>query len=220
MLQSHLGTELWPWVCYSFFRLKHQASHHLEWLPVCFLLADNLKRKYSSHTFMHRNTAFSSFPLQTRFYLSKSQSVLMLLTFSSICQHWEILSFHLCLYDGTTEILESIFLIIADEIFAIWATKEDPLPCRVKNQCIYFMYYCWMNKSNYNENKKVRETENKIIFTSIYFASYIPYTYAVYIIYTYKKIKYMTMYKNFSHDGTTRGYFTYLNYFLMHMWIS
>lgn len=92
-LQSHLGTESWTWVCYSFFRLKHQASHHLEWLPVCFLLADNLKSKYSSHIFMHRNTAFSSFPLQTRVYLSKSQSVLMLLTFSSICQHWEILSF-------------------------------------------------------------------------------------------------------------------------------
>lgn len=79
------------------------------------------------------------------------------------------------------------------------------------------MYYCWMNKSNYNENKKVRETENKIIFTSIYFASYIPYTYAVYIIYMYKKIKYMTVYKNINHYGMTEGYFTYLNYFLMHM---
>ena len=33
----------------------------------------------------------------------------------------------------------------------------------------------------------------------------------------YKKMKYMTMYKNISHDGTTGGYFTYLNYFLVHI---
>ena len=76
-----------------------------------------------------------------------------------------------------------------------------------------------MNKSNYNENKKVREreTENKIFLTSIYFASYIQYTCTIYIIYMYKKMKYMTMYKNISHNGTTGGYFTYLNYFLVHI---